>query len=219
MNPQPNREVPAGEGNALVMRPQDLSYQELSDIINRVQRHKCTEVYCLRRRRMPSGRLTDNKVCRFYFPRQLHEMAIVTNDLNPVHLIFDGARNDTRLNNFNRLIALAWRANRDISPCTSQHAVINYIAKYASKAETKSESYRDIARAILPKVNSNKPLVSFVAKFMNKLASERDWSAQEVCHLLLRLPLQQCTRTLVTVDCRPPATQLQTEVINEQGVL
>jgi hypothetical protein len=76
-----------------------------------------------------------------------------------------------------------------VSPCISTAAVINYIAKYASKSETKSESFKDIAKVILPKVKSTRPLTSFVAKFMNKMAAERDWSVMEISHILLDLPL------------------------------
>ena len=47
-------------------------------------------------------------------------------------------------------------------------------------------------------------MVSFVAKFMNKISSERDWSAMECSHLLLNLPLQQGTRVVRSIDCRPP---------------
>jgi hypothetical protein len=66
---------------------------------------------------------------------------------------------------------------------------LNYIAKYCSKAETKSKSYKDLAREILPRLANRNPMVSFAAKLMNKLISERDWSAQEICHLLMNLPL------------------------------
>ncbi|KAH0499425.1 hypothetical protein TgHK011_006623 [Trichoderma gracile] len=63
-----------------------------------------------------------------------------------------------RLNNYNRLFALAWLANHDISPTASAHAVLSYVAKYASKAETRSASYKDVAKSILPMVKSNQPL-------------------------------------------------------------
>ncbi|KAM4067942.1 ATP-dependent DNA helicase PIF1 [Hirsutella rhossiliensis] len=72
----------------------------------------------------------------------------------------------------------------------------SFLKIYCSKAEKQTESYRDVARAILPRVNARQGLVSFVAKFMNKLTAERDWSAMEISHLLLSLPLQQSTRTL-----------------------
>jgi ATP-dependent DNA helicase PIF1 len=38
---------------------------------------------------------------------------------------------------------------------------------------------------------------------MNKLIGERDYSSQEVSHILLGLPLQEDSRVLRSVDCRP----------------
>jgi hypothetical protein len=117
--------------------------------------------------------------------------------------MFAPERDHSRLNAYNKLITLGWLANTDITPCTTTQAVMNYIAKYASKEEKKSTSYTDLLKQCLPHVNSNKPLFSLVSKLMNKLVSERDWSAQEVCHLLLNLPLINQSRTVITVDCRP----------------
>ena len=37
---------------------------------------------------------------------------------------------------------------------------------------------------------------------LNKLIGERDWSAQEVSHILLQLPVQKSSRMLVSLDCR-----------------
>jgi hypothetical protein len=50
-------------------------------------------------------------------------------------------------------------------------------------------------------------MLSFVSKILNKLIGERDYSAQEVCHVLLGLPLQEDSRVVVMVDCRPPDQQ------------
>src|SRR3981081_2558722 len=38
---------------------------------------------------------------------------------------------------------------------------------------------------------------------LNKLIGERDWSAQEISHVLLQLPVQRSSRMLVSLDCRP----------------
>ena len=38
---------------------------------------------------------------------------------------------------------------------------------------------------------------------MNKLIGERDYSAMEACHILLKLPLQEDSRVVRSVDCRP----------------
>ena len=50
-------------------------------------------------------------------------------------------------------------------------------------------------------------MLSFVSKTTNKLIEERDYSAQEVCHLLLGLPLQGDSRVVRSVDCRPLSEQ------------
>lgn len=47
---------------------------------------------------------------------------------------------------------------------------------------------------------------------------QRGWSAMEVCHLLLNFPLQESTRTLVSVNCRHPAEQLVTELTQETTI-
>jgi hypothetical protein len=57
------------------------------------------------------------------------------------------------MNQYNPTASLAWRANIDISPCTDLAAVQGYVAKYCSKEETQTMSYRDIARSLAPYVN------------------------------------------------------------------
>ena len=94
-----------------------------------------------------------------------------------------------------------------MNPPTSSRAVINYIAKYCSKSEKKSTAYTDLLRQVLPRLNERTPLFSVASKLMNKLIGERDWSAQEVCHLLLGLPLQCGSRQVISLDCRPDVEQ------------
>jgi ATP-dependent DNA helicase PIF1 len=60
---------------------------------------------------------------------------------------------------------------------------------------------------ILPYTNEWVPLLSFVSKMLNKLIGERDWSAQEVSHNLLQLPVQESSRSVATLDCRPERAQ------------
>ncbi|KAM4067812.1 ATP-dependent DNA helicase PIF1 [Hirsutella rhossiliensis] len=112
-----------------------------------------------------------------------------------------GARNDGQINHYNRLLTVAWLANTDVSPCTSLQQVIDYAAKYCSKSEKKSDSFAQIGKALMPRVKDHNPLISFTSKLLNQLVSERDYSKQEVCHLLLGLPLQEGSRTCLYVDC------------------
>jgi ATP-dependent DNA helicase PIF1 len=71
---------------------------------------------------------------------------------------------------------------------------------------------------ILPHTNSRAPLLSFVSKLLNKLVSERDWSAQEVSHILLDLPLQESSRQVVTLDCRPDEVQNDAIAVEDEAV-
>lgn len=57
------------------------------------------------------------------------------------------------MNQYNPTALLAWRANMDISPCTDLAAVLGYVAKYCSKEETQTASYRDIALSLAPYLN------------------------------------------------------------------
>jgi ATP-dependent DNA helicase PIF1 len=49
--------------------------------------------------------------------------------------------------------------------------------------------------------------LSFVSKMLNKLIGEWDWSAQEVSYLFLQIPVQDSSRGVVSLDCRPEETQ------------
>src|SRR5436305_6371606 len=51
---------------------------------------------------------------------------------------------------------------------------------------------------------------------MNKLVGERDWSAQEICHLLLNLPLSSGSRNTLNVNCWP-LDQQPSRIVIENG--
>jgi ATP-dependent DNA helicase PIF1 len=156
----------------------------LSQLVNRVQRHICTDTYCQR-----LNKKTGQKECRFYFPDEHWDEAEIKQHPERSWLQYYPPRNDGWVNKYNRLLSLAWQANTDVSPCTSMTAVIEYIVKYAGKVEKVSMSYKQLAGLILPYTNENRPFQSLITKLMNKLVGERDYSAQEVCHMLLNRPL------------------------------
>ena len=105
------------------------------------------------------------------------------------------------------MIATGRRANTDIQLPTSLGAVLSYIGKYVSKPEKASTSYIDLQAQVISHINSRSPLLSFVSKMLNKLIGERDWSAQEISHFLLRLDFQRASRQCVALDCRPEELQ------------
>jgi hypothetical protein len=67
-------------------------------------------------------------------------------------------------------------------------------------------------------VNSHIPVFSFVSKLLNKLISECDWSAQEVSHILLGLPLQDSSCQVVTVDCWPEEAHNNMITVEEEAI-
>ena len=171
----------------------------LTECLNRYQRHKCSDGYCLRKIKD-----VEEKRCRFHFPQAFRTVATVSRDQNPKYYKYLAVRNDTMMNAHIPVFTLSWNANTDMSPCTSIRGVIYYAAKYASKAELKSEPYKELfANAIKGWEHKKLPFLSVAMRVMNQLIGERDWSAQEVAHHLLGLQLVNCTRDFATVDFRP----------------
>jgi hypothetical protein len=145
--------------------------------------------------------------CRFFFPRPLFDDPVVTKGINHKSWLFSLARNIPDINQYSPPITMGWMANTDIQPPTSLFAVLAYVAKYIFKPEIKSKSYKDLQGMILPYTNERVPLLSLVLKMLNKLIRERDWSAQEVSHNLLQLPVQVSSQSVVILDCWPERAQ------------
>jgi ATP-dependent DNA helicase PIF1 len=133
--------------------------------------------------------------------------------------LFSPARNQANLNQCTPLLTVGWMANTDIQPPTSLHTVLSYIGKYVSKHEKSSLSYIELQSQVLPYINDRGPLLSFVSKMLNKLIGERDWSAQEVSHLLLQIPVQDLSRGVVNLDCRPEEAQDDLIVLESGDIL
>lgn len=191
---------------SLPFAQQENSRLHLIHSLNRFQRHQvCSPTYCLRK---PKGELNATARCRFHFPQPFRDTAAVTRDKNPLHWKYMPQRNDSLLNSYIPALTLGWMANTDMAPCTNPHAVLNYIAKYASKAETKSETYKSMFAAVVRRASSTNPILSATVKMMNALLVERDWPAQEVVHNVLGLPLVVSSRKVVSLDLRREPTTL-----------
>jgi len=197
-NPDPLR-LPDAR-NPASLAPPDVANasDQFAAFLNRLQMHSaCRAPYCLRVKRG-----TERPSCRFFFPRPLFPVAVVTKEINNGAWLFSPRRNQATVNQCTSAVTMGWMANTDIQPLTSLHAVLSYIGKYVSKPEKSSVSYTELQAQILPCINDRAPLLSFVSKMLNKLIGERDWSAQEVSHILLHLPVQNASRMLVNLDCR-----------------
>jgi len=187
----------------------------LRDVVNRVQRHRCNTTYCLTRKKNSED--SNELACRFYFPHRQRESAVIVKgeEGNPRFYKFLGRRNDETLNQYNPLITMSWLANTDITCCTGSKAVLNYLGKYVTKPEKKTASYQDLVREILQTVDSRHPLGSVIRKLLNRLIGERDWSAQEINHILLDLPMVETTRVIIPVDLRPESEQSDRYTYND----
>ena len=155
--------------------------QDLADLIATCQRHtRCSAAYCLRTH-------NGQQKCRFGYPKPLQpETVLVTEDEEPVLLT---ARNDGLINSFNPVQLSAWRANVDMQYCVSRRKVIEYCAKYATKSEPRSQPLKEIFTTIVRSLKEDSSSLKAVQKLLINSIGERDFSAQETCHLLLQLPM------------------------------
>ena len=166
--------------------------QDLADLVATCQRHtRCSVAYCLRTR---DGR----QKCRFGYPKPLQpEMTLETEDGEPALLT---ARNDGLVNSFNPMQLSAWRANVDMQYCVSRHKVIEYCAKYATKCEPRSQPLKEIFSTIVRNLKDDNTSLKAVQKLLINTVGERDYSAQETCHLLLQLPMFRASRDFVVLS-------------------
>ena len=172
--------------------------RDLTKCLNCFQRHQhCSPSYCLKKKKR-----TNFFHCRFHFPWKHRSEAVINRKKNLLHWKFFPSRNDTLLNNYILLLTLAWKANIDISLCTNSHAVLQYIPKYSSKSEKKSQTYHDMFVAVATYTSSHNPILSSATKMMNVLLVERDWPAQEVMHYLLGLPLVESIHIVIPINIR-----------------
>ena len=164
--------------------------KDYEDVVNLVQRHsQCSSAYCLRRKCDD-----ENLSCRFNYPKDLSEKT---------HLQFkeirskDGTlhyrvkvntkRNDTHINNHQRMQLQGWRANCDIQVIIDYHSCLEYIAKYASKCEKLSSVAKEAFTSVVSDCNSNNKIA--IKKLMMRAVGQRDMGVQEVMHQILSIKL------------------------------
>ncbi|KAK3922297.1 ATP-dependent DNA helicase [Frankliniella fusca] len=95
-----------------------------------------------------------------------------------------------------------WRANMDATPVLSMGFMLRYIAKYTAKGEKRSATFRELVAAILEDAGEEDSARSVIQKLLIKTVSERDYSAQEVCHILTGQPLHLSSRSFNVVNLR-----------------
>ncbi|KAK3916400.1 ATP-dependent DNA helicase [Frankliniella fusca] len=153
--------------------------KDLARLLVKVQRHtKCSPDYCMKKPRGGGPRK-----CRFNFPFAISEKASLSfNEKGDPEFI--PKRNDPKLNKYCKFIIQMWRANIDISPVLSKKALLQYLAKYISKSEIRSESLSEFVNNVLSDFEDDQNVIKATKRIFIRTSSERDYSAQEVCHLL-----------------------------------
>ena len=167
--------------------------QDLIDLIATCQRHtRCSASYCLRTK-------NGQQKCRFGYPQPLQpETCLVTEDGDPKLLT---ARNDPLINSHNPVQLSAWRANVDMQYIVSRRRVLEYCAKYATKCEPRSESLKEIFTAIVRNLKDDSTSsVRAAQKLLINSVGDRDYSAQETCHLILQLPMFRASRDFIVLS-------------------
>ncbi|XP_076397905.1 ATP-dependent DNA helicase PIF1-like [Megachile rotundata] len=79
-------------------------------------------------------------------------------------------------------------------------AALNYIAKYASKGEHASTAYLDLLNTLISEHEDNSPARTVITKLLISTVGERDYSAQEVVHILVGWSLYSSSRNFVTLN-------------------
>lgn len=166
--------------------------QDLIDIIATCQRHRCSAAYCLRTK-------NGQQKCWFGYPKPLQpETTLVTEDGEPVLLT---ARNDGVVNSYNPVQLSAWRANVDMQYIVSRKRLVGYCAKYATKCEPRSQPLKEIFSSIVRSLKDDTTSsIKAVQKLLINSVGERDYSAQETCHLLLQLPMFRASRDFIVLS-------------------
>ena len=185
-----------------ILNSQDFN-DDYVDLLNTVQRHtRCSTNYCLRKKQNEK-----ELKCRFKFP---FEPCLNTNlEFEPIHTK-DGniqykakittKRNDTRLNNHQRLQLQGWRANCDIQVVVDYHACVEYLAKYASKGEPRSPVMKLAFNSIVRNCSNNSNPTKVIKQVIMKSLGQRDFSAQETMHHLMSLKLVSSSFSVVPIS-------------------
>ena len=196
------------------------------DLINSVQRHtRCSTSYCLKK-----SKDLQELHCRFHFPFSTCEKShLKIEKVNSkdkrlkMKTTLVTKRNDSRVNNHQRLMLQSWRANCDIQIVLDYHACIEYLVKYTSKAEKKSQGLRHLLHKCVSMASSGSQSSTVFRKMMMKALGERDVSAQEVMHQLLSSKFYSSSFKVLPVSLdgsrKLKKQQSEAEVLTDESVL
>ena len=198
--PSDNWRMPTPEHHPSAKNPLTAQSHEhdYCELVNTVERHtKCSAAYCLKKKQ---GQ-TEVK-CRFDYPRQLQSETTLQFEELSNHRVcakIITKRNDPLIVTHNESLLKYWRANVDVQAIVDIEDCVRYMTKYAAKAETTSQTAKQIFHSCINNHSLTSQTSSVIKSAMIKSIGERDFSAQETAHMLLGLPLYSCTYTFATL--------------------
>jgi hypothetical protein len=167
---------------------------DLNNVIGAVQRHDKCGRSCLRTTKK-------GEHCRYGFPKPLVDATKVSRD-EKGRIKMEIARNDDRVNSHNKQVSSVWRANHDIQVCKDTFSLFKYLGKYATKSEQSSEELAAFLLRSIAGVPDDQE-AALARRVLLLLIGDRDYSAQEVCHIGIAAPLVRCSRAFVLISTDP----------------
>ena len=157
------------------LNQQNIPVEMILKLVNSVQRpSKCNTAFCLR------GDDHGNQYCGFRYPFALESRTYLRFSEVPMkggkhfRVKIVAERNDPSVNRHQRIQLQVWRANCDIQLVIDHHACIEYLAKYAAKAEKLSSVARDAFENVVGDVSEKSFPKSVLQKLFIKSVGEQD---------------------------------------------
>ena len=173
------------------------------DLLNTVQRH----THCSTKYRLRYDPVKEDLQCRFKYPFDFRDKTKLV--FEPVHTKDKTSqfkakiitkRNDSRLNNHQKIQLQGWRANCDIQVIIDHHKCVEYLSKYAAKSEQRSPMLTNTFNSVINNADCKLDPQKAMKKIIMKTVGQRDFSAQETMHLLLSLKIYSTTFTVLPVS-------------------
>jgi hypothetical protein len=110
--------------------------------------------------------------------------------------------NDRWINSFMPTLMGYWRANMDVRLTIDLGKIVQYMAKYVTKAEstTTKEGTKLMRRVMKDNLANGSTVKTVLKKAMNKLTGEPMLQKQETCHQIAGNPTVRCSHTFVAVN-------------------
>ena len=162
--------------------PEENSNPELHQLVDKYQRHKCS-AYCQRKKKSRGTFIT---YCRFGYPRPMCESASLRSMdecLKSTHrqmYKLPRSPQEIRINNYNPLLLMLWKANMDIQFIgESLLAIAQYVTGYVTKAEKSN------MQEVWQEVSSHQTIYSKLWSFGVRSLRSRECGLYEASDLLL----------------------------------